>query len=86
MAYVPMGCKDPVAYCRHHKKGLSVRQMKKKGCLSKRCRHLSRNAHPFWVQRASKKQMARERREELARMADGAGAERNGGDHGGKCG
>lgn len=78
-----MGCKDPVAFCRLYKKGMSVRQMKKKGCLSKRCKHLSRNAHPFWVQRAHKKQMAREHRADLERQAQGYCAEKDGGGHGG---
>lgn len=32
--------KNPVAYCELHNGSLTVKEMKKKGCLGKQCHHL----------------------------------------------
>ena len=35
--------KNPVAYCALHNGSLTVKEMKKKGCLGKQCHHLQKN-------------------------------------------
>ena len=45
-----------VAFCRHHRKWLTLRQLKQKKCLSKRgyerCNALKiREEHPYWEER-----------------------------------
>lgn len=45
------------AFCRKHKLGLTVAQMKQKECLRKQCNALKRyQEHPYWGLRAAKKQ------------------------------
>lgn len=44
--------KNPVAYCALHNGSLTVKEMKKKGCLGKQCHHLQKNEqHEYWDQR-----------------------------------
>lgn len=44
--------KNPAAYCALHNGTLSVKEMKKKQCLGKQCRHLRKNEqHEYWNQR-----------------------------------
>lgn len=44
--------KNPAAYCALHNGSLTVKEMKKKGCLGKQCRHLRKNEqHEYWHQR-----------------------------------
>ena len=44
--------KNPVAYCALHNGSLTVKEMKKKGCLGKQCHHLQKNEqHEYWNQR-----------------------------------
>jgi hypothetical protein len=44
--------KNPVAYCELHNGSLTVKEMKKKGCLGKQCHHLRKNKqHEYWNQR-----------------------------------
>lgn len=58
-AHCPLGvppCRA-VGYCHLHKSTLSVRQMKNRKCLSKKCRHLVPwKQHPFWISRAKRKE------------------------------
>lgn len=55
------------AYCNHHKCAVTVRQMKKKECLKKACKHLIRNEyHEIWKQRERRKEKRRERRVRLS--------------------
>ena len=60
MPYIPLGCKRPVGYCRLHKKTMSLRQIKRKACLKKKCRHLVRCKHPYWEQREQEKRKKKE--------------------------
>lgn len=40
------------AYCKKHKKGMTVKQVKKRQCLKRRCRNFKENKdHPWWKQR-----------------------------------
>lgn len=39
----------PAGYCRHHKRLMSFRNIKKKKCLNRRCWHLIKFLqHPSW--------------------------------------
>ena len=52
-----------VAYCRYHKCGMTVKQMKCKNCLGKQCHYLIKNEqHDYWRQRAQIKQKRIERK------------------------
>lgn len=45
------------AYCKYHRCGVTVRQLRLKECLRKQCRHLQINAeHQYWQQREIKKE------------------------------
>lgn len=37
------------AYCTLHNCYLSVKQMKKRACLNRDCKHLKKEEHPFWT-------------------------------------
>lgn len=53
-----------VAYCKYHKCGMTVKQMKAKKCLQKQCHHFVKNeAHDYWRQRDQIKQHRKERKE-----------------------
>ena len=57
------------AYCNHHKCEVTVRQMKKKECLKKACKHLVRNEnHDVWKQRERRKTKRKERKMHLAEL------------------
>lgn len=57
------------AYCNHHKCAITVRQMKKKECLKKACKHLVRNeSHDVWKQRERRKAKRKERKMRLAEL------------------
>lgn len=44
--------KNPAAYCNLHDGALTVKEMKRKGCLKKQCWHLRKNEHhEYWKQR-----------------------------------
>lgn len=48
--------KNPAAYCMLHNGSLTVKEMKRKSCLGKQCRHLRKNAeHEYWKQRELQK-------------------------------
>jgi hypothetical protein len=56
---------DNVAgYCKLHKCGLTVKQIKCRNCLGKACWHLEKNEeHAWWRQREVAKQKRKERKE-----------------------
>lgn len=48
--------KNPPAYCCLHCGTLTVKEMKRKNCLGKQCKHLKRyEDHEYWKQRALNK-------------------------------
>ena len=52
-----------VAYCKYHRCGMTVGQMKCKNCLGKQCHYLIKNEqHDYWRQRAQIKQKRIERK------------------------
>lgn len=54
------------AYCNHHRCALTVHQMKKKECLRKACRHLTKNeCHDIWKQRERRKEKRKQRKMRL---------------------
>ena len=49
--------KNPAAYCALHDGSLTVKEIKRKNCLGKQCRHLQKNEeHEYWHQRERMKQ------------------------------
>ena len=61
------GCSDNCcAYCHFHQCSMTVKQMKKKECLQKQCRHLVKNPeHAYWKLRESMKQKRKARTERI---------------------
>ena len=65
------GCKSNniCAYCKHHAVGLTVKQMRHKGCLQKQCWYLQKNEqHDWWRQREVIKQKRKNRKEAIEKM------------------
>ena len=58
-------CSNNVAaYCRRHRKNLTVKQMKCKDCLQKECWHLVKNEkHQYWRQRELIKQKKKSKKQ-----------------------
>ena len=55
------------AYCQLHDCGVTVKQMKKKQCLQKQCRHLQKNEnHQIWRQRERTKALRKAKKMALA--------------------
>ena len=55
-----------VAYCKHHKCAMTVKQMRCKNCLGKQCHHLQKNEnHQYWHQRELTKQKKKNRKERI---------------------
>lgn len=53
------------AYCHHHRKFLTVKQVRQHECLQKQCYHLQKNAsHDWWRQREVIKHRRKERKEQ----------------------
>ena len=51
------------AYCKLHKCGMTVKQMRRKECLKKQCYHLEKNEeHAIWKQRETMKQKRKQRK------------------------
>ena len=51
------------AYCRRHKKGMTVKQVRKKECLKKNCWYLVKyETHTWWKQRGTMKQKRKARK------------------------
>lgn len=47
---------NPAAYCRFHHGTMTVKEIKRKGCLGKQCYYLRKNEeHEYWKQRALEK-------------------------------
>jgi hypothetical protein len=58
--------KNVAAYCKYHKCGMTVKQMKCKNCLGKQCYYLVKNEqHDYWRQRSVIKQKRIERKNEI---------------------
>ena len=61
------------AYCHLHKARLSVKQMRNRQCLSKKCRHfIPWKQHPYWKQReieAARKKANKKARKEAIHNA-----------------
>lgn len=54
------------AYCKYHKCGMTVKQMKAKNCLQKQCHYLVKNEqHDYWRQRDQIKQKRIERKQAI---------------------
>lgn len=53
------------AYCKMHRKNLTVRQLHKKECLQKQCTHLQKYEHPFWEYREERKKLRQERKKRI---------------------
>jgi hypothetical protein len=52
-----------VAYCKYHKVGVTVKQMKCINCLGKQCYYLVKNeSHDYWRQREVKKKKRKYRK------------------------
>lgn len=51
------------AFCWHHKKGLTVKQLKKRKCLARQCGALERKDHPYWAARERIKELKKSRKE-----------------------
>ena len=48
---------NPAGYCTLHNGSLTPKEIKRKGCLGKQCRHLVKNEeHEYWKQRERDKQ------------------------------
>ena len=58
--------RNPVGYCALHHGTVTVKQLKKRGCLGKQCRHLKRYEHEYWRQRELNKQRRIERKERIS--------------------
>ena len=59
-----------VAYCRHHRCGMTVKQMKCKNCLGKQCYYLQKNEdHQYWRQREVMKQKRKDRKKMINEYA-----------------
>lgn len=54
------------AYCKHHKCGMTVKQMRCKNCLGKQCHYLIKNEeHCYWRQREITKQRRKNRKQSI---------------------
>lgn len=62
--WVPLGgSKNPVGWCCLHRFTLSVKQMKRKRCLVKDCRHFrKKKEHDYWKAKERAKQARKERK------------------------
>lgn len=59
------------AYCKLHHCSMTVKQMKRKNCLGKKCWHLvKKEDHQFWKQKAAIKNKRKERKQMLNAYAD----------------
>lgn len=57
---------DTAAYCRKHRKAMTVRVLRKRNCLGRQCHWLVKHPeHPFWSEQAERKEKRRERKRRL---------------------
>lgn len=47
--------KNVVGYCKYHHRFLTVKQLKRKQCLGKQCKLLSKRDNKFWEERENRK-------------------------------
>ena len=60
-----------VAYCKYHRCGMTVKQMKCKNCLGKQCNHFIKNEnHDYWRQKAQIKQYRRARKQAINKYVE----------------
>jgi hypothetical protein len=53
-------------YCKHHRCGMTVKQIKCKNCLQKQCWYFVKNEqHAWWKQREDTKQKRKERKQRM---------------------
>lgn len=53
-------------YCKYHRCSITVKQLRKKNCLQKQCRHLIKNnEHQYWRQREVTKNRRRNRKQAI---------------------
>ena len=57
--------RTPAAYCALHKCVLSVKQIRMKECIPKKCWHMRRLEHPYWKTRQDRRRIRNERRERM---------------------
>lgn len=56
-------------YCAFHQCAITVKQLRRKECLLKQCRHLTKNeSHPYWHQRERTKQLRKDRKAHLVQL------------------
>lgn len=58
-------------YCKLHGAGLTVKQIRNKGCLAKSCWHLEKMEHEWWAQRDRTKEKRKSRKEHFKKMLGG---------------
>ena len=64
--YGTEGLTNTVAYCRRHKKSMTVKVMKRRNCLGYGCNYLIKHPeHPFWQEQEERKEKRRERKRRL---------------------
>jgi hypothetical protein len=56
--------KNPCAYCRLKRVSLTVKQLKRKECLRKQCKWLSKYKHEYWDEREKIKALRKQRKEQ----------------------
>ncbi len=62
------------AYCKYHRCGVTVRQLRLKECPRKQCRHLQINTeHQYWQQREIKKEKKNRKKRLLEQYANSFG-------------
>ena len=66
-------CSNNVAaYCRLHRRNMTVKQMRCKNCLQKECWHLVKNdTHQYWHQREIAKQKRKDRKQAINNLIAG---------------
>lgn len=59
--------KNPPAYCKLHHCHLSMKNMRKRRCIEKKCYHMRKLDHPFWEYREDLKRKRKARKEAMKR-------------------
>ena len=53
--------RDPCAYCALHHFAMTVKDVRKRKCIDKHCKHLRRMKHPWWETRKQQREWRAER-------------------------
>ena len=60
---------NPCAYCKKHDVSLTVKQIKKKQCITRACWHFKKyEHHEYWRQKAILKAKRKARKKEMKKM------------------